>query len=46
MAIYKEVGQDDMFVVESIENIKKDKNGTTKYQVKWVGFGHEDCTWE
>ena len=46
MANFKEVGQDEMFVVESIENIKKDKNGTTKYQVKWVGFGHEDCTWE
>ena len=45
-ANYKEAGQDDIFVVESIEGIKKDKNGQTKYQVKWVGFDHEDCTWE
>ena len=44
-ANYKEVGQDDLYVVESIEDIKKDKSGK-KYKIKWVGFGHEDCTWE
>ena len=46
MANYKEVGRDDMYVIESIEDIKKDKSCNLKYKVKWVGFGHDDCTWE
>ena len=46
MANYKEAGQDDMYVIESIEDKKKDKSGKMKYKVKWVGFDYNDCTWE
>ena len=45
MANYKEVGQDDMYVVESIEDITEDNHGK-KFKVKWVGFEVKDCTWE
>ena len=45
-ANYKEVGQGDMYVLESIEEISEDKTGHFKFKVKWVGFGQDDCTWE
>ena len=46
MANYKEAGQDDMYVIESIEDVKKDKDGKIMFKVKWVGFDLNDCTWE
>ena len=40
-AIYSEAEQDDVFIVESILEIKK---ATKKVLVKWMGF--PDATWE
>ena len=45
-ATYKEAGQDDLYVIESIQDIKKNKIGKLRFLVKWVGFGDEDSTWE
>ena len=44
-ATYKEAGQDNMYVVESIDEVRKNK-GKTEFKVKWLGFEQSDCTWE
>ncbi|KAJ1372861.1 Chromobox protein 5 [Parelaphostrongylus tenuis] len=37
---------DDVYVVESIINKRKNKEGRIEYLVKWQGFPLEESTWE
>ncbi|RSL39435.1 hypothetical protein CEP51_016811, partial [Fusarium floridanum] len=43
----KRKSKSDIFIVDSIQKNTVDKNGNTKFQVKWQGYEDEkDWTWE
>uniref|UniRef100_A0A0K0DJY4 Chromo domain-containing protein n=1 Tax=Angiostrongylus cantonensis TaxID=6313 RepID=A0A0K0DJY4_ANGCA len=37
---------EDVFVVESVINKRKNKDGKVEYLLKWQGFPLEESTWE
>ena len=44
-AVFKETNQDQIFVIESLLDIKK-IGSETMWKVKWLGFPESEATWE
>ena len=41
-----EAEDDDFFVIESILDIKENKQTGKKFKIKWMDFPEEEATWE